>query len=95
MDIMMGMSANVFFVALVQIVAIDIVLGGDNAIDADIVRCKCNGPFAGEGVHGALGGGVPGGLALASGGDLGADVDDGAPVADKFLAAEMGKRIHV
>ena len=32
MDIMMGMSANAFFIALVQIVAIDIVLGGDNAI---------------------------------------------------------------
>ena len=69
--------------------------GREYAIDADIVWCKCNGPFAGEGVHGALGGGVPGGLALTSGGDLGADVDDGSPVADKFLAAEMGKRIHV
>lgn len=32
MDIMMGMSADAFFIALVQIVAIDIVLGGDNAI---------------------------------------------------------------
>ena len=38
MDIMMGMSANAFFVALVQIVAIDIVLGGDNAI---IIALAC------------------------------------------------------
>ena len=38
MDIMMGMSANTFFIALVQIVAIDIVLGGDNAI---IIALAC------------------------------------------------------
>ena len=38
MDIMMGMSANAFFIALVQIVAIDIVLGGDNAI---IIALAC------------------------------------------------------
>tara|TARA_B100001057_G_scaffold147555_1_gene147456 strand:- start:132 stop:818 length:687 start_codon:yes stop_codon:yes gene_type:complete len=38
MDIMMGMSANAFFIALVQIIAIDIVLGGDNAI---IIALAC------------------------------------------------------
>jgi len=38
MDIMMGMGANEFFIALVQIVAIDIVLGGDNAI---IIALAC------------------------------------------------------
>ena len=38
MDIMMGMSADAFFIALVQIVAIDIVLGGDNAI---IIALAC------------------------------------------------------
>ena len=38
MDIMMGMSSNAFFIALVQIVAIDIVLGGDNAI---IIALAC------------------------------------------------------
>ena len=31
---------------------------GGYAIDADIV-CKCNGPFAGEGVHGALAAAYP------------------------------------
>ena len=34
----MGMSTNAFFVALVQIIAIDIVLGGDNAI---IIALAC------------------------------------------------------
>ena len=38
MDIMAGMSSNTFFIALVQIVAIDIVLGGDNAI---IIALAC------------------------------------------------------
>ena len=38
MDIMAGMSSNAFFIALVQIVAIDIVLGGDNAI---IIALAC------------------------------------------------------
>ena len=38
MDIMMGMSANAFVIALVQIIAIDIVLGGDNAI---IIALAC------------------------------------------------------
>ena len=38
MDIMAGMSPNAFFIALVQIVAIDIVLGGDNAI---IIALAC------------------------------------------------------
>ena len=36
MDIMMGMSTNAFLIALVQIIAIDIVLGGDNAIIIDL-----------------------------------------------------------
>ena len=48
-----------------------------------------DGPFAGESVHGTLSGGVSGGLALAGGGDFGADVDDGALVADEFLSAKM------
>ena len=38
MDIMAGMSSNTFFIALLQIVAIDIVLGGDNAI---IIALAC------------------------------------------------------
>ena len=38
MDIMAGMSSNTFFIALIQIVAIDIVLGGDNAI---IIALAC------------------------------------------------------
>ena len=38
MDIMAGMSSNTFLIALVQIVAIDIVLGGDNAI---IIALAC------------------------------------------------------
>ena len=38
MDIMAGMSSHTFFIALVQIVAIDIVLGGDNAI---IIALAC------------------------------------------------------
>ena len=38
MDIMAGMSSNAFFIALVQIVAIDILLGGDNAI---IIALAC------------------------------------------------------
>ena len=38
MDIMAGMSSDTFFIALVQIVAIDIVLGGDNAI---IIALAC------------------------------------------------------
>ena len=38
MDIMAGMSSNAFFIALLQIVAIDIVLGGDNAI---IIALAC------------------------------------------------------
>ena len=38
MDIIMGMSANAFIIALVQIIAIDIVLGGDNAI---IIALAC------------------------------------------------------
>ena len=38
MDIIAGMSSNAFFIALVQIVAIDIVLGGDNAI---IIALAC------------------------------------------------------
>ena len=38
MDIMAGMSFNTFLIALVQIVAIDIVLGGDNAI---IIALAC------------------------------------------------------
>ena len=38
MDIMAGMSSNAFFIALVQIIAIDIVLGGDNAI---IIALAC------------------------------------------------------
>ena len=38
MDIMMGMSTNAFLIALVQIIAIDIVLGGDNAI---IIALAC------------------------------------------------------
>ena len=38
MDIMAGMSSNAFFIELVQIVAIDIVLGGDNAI---IIALAC------------------------------------------------------
>ena len=38
MDIMMGMSTEVFLIALVQIIAIDIVLGGDNAI---IIALAC------------------------------------------------------
>ena len=38
MDIMAGMSSNAFLIALVQIVAIDIVLGGDNAI---IIALAC------------------------------------------------------
>ncbi len=38
MDIMAGMSSDTFLIALVQIVAIDIVLGGDNAI---IIALAC------------------------------------------------------
>jgi hypothetical protein len=38
MDIMMGMSTDAFLIALVQIIAIDIVLGGDNAI---IIALAC------------------------------------------------------
>ena len=38
MDIMAGMSSSTFFIALIQIVAIDIVLGGDNAI---IIALAC------------------------------------------------------
>ena len=38
MDIMAGMSSNAFLIALVQIIAIDIVLGGDNAI---IIALAC------------------------------------------------------
>ena len=38
MDIMAGMSSNAFLIALLQIVAIDIVLGGDNAI---IIALAC------------------------------------------------------
>ena len=43
MDIMAGMSSNAFFIALVQIVAIDIVLGGDNAI---IIALACRNPVS-------------------------------------------------
>ena len=38
MDILMGMSTDAFLIALVQIIAIDIVLGGDNAI---IIALAC------------------------------------------------------
>ena len=38
MDIMMGMSTDTFLIALVQIIAIDIVLGGDHAI---IIALAC------------------------------------------------------
>ena len=38
MDIMMGMTTNAFMIALMQIIAIDIVLGGDNAI---IIALAC------------------------------------------------------
>ena len=38
MDIMAGMSSNAFLIARVQIIAIDIVLGGDNAI---IIALAC------------------------------------------------------
>ena len=38
MDIMIGMSTDAFLIALVQIIAIDIVLGGDNAI---IIALAC------------------------------------------------------
>ena len=69
--------------------------GGEHAIHADMVRCERDGPFASEGVHCTLGRGVSGRLALAGGGDLGADVDDGSLVADEFLSAEMCEGVNV
>jgi len=69
--------------------------GGEHAVHTDMVRRERDGPFAGESVHGTLSGGVSGGLALTGGGDFGADVDDGALVADEFFAAKMREGVNV
>src|SRR5262249_54756383 len=52
-------------------------LGGEDGVDADLVREEFDGPFACEAEDGGFGGDVPGGVALPGYRCFGADIDDG------------------
>lgn len=75
------------------LVLVGVALRGNDGVDPNAMGSEGEGPFAGEGIEGSLGRGVARSPTLPRGGDLGADVHDGAPARREMDPGEVGERV--